>query len=273
MGTATVSTPVLPDPLTGPAFLVSNGAAAFPDLDIVLSGDGLRLMLHGQTNIAGGLTSATFPAIPDVPFSRFVLSLPQGPYSALTANGVLCGETLTMPTTLSAQNGKRISGGASISSTGCPGGAGAGGAISHLRIAPSRFIAAPRGASISAVSAPPRPKRGRRAKVTGANVSYVDAHAGVTTFLVLRRARGETRGRRCVARAPRRRHHGRACPLYVRLGSFLHRDVAGANSFHFTGRIGGRKLAAGSYRLQAGTAIPGGAKPASPGVSFTLKRG
>jgi len=34
-------------------------------------------------------------------------------------------------------------------------------------------------------------------------------------------------------------------------GTFTHADKAGANSFHFTGRVRRRKLAPGSYRLQA----------------------
>jgi hypothetical protein len=35
------------------------------------------------------------------------------------------------------------------------------------------------------------------------------------------------------------------------VGSFNHRDKAGRNTFHFTGRVRGRKLKPGSYRLQA----------------------
>jgi hypothetical protein len=35
------------------------------------------------------------------------------------------------------------------------------------------------------------------------------------------------------------------------VGSFTHADVAGANRFRFTGRVGGRKLRPGSYRLRA----------------------
>ena len=34
-------------------------------------------------------------------------------------------------------------------------------------------------------------------------------------------------------------------------GSFTHRGVAGRNSFRFTGRLAGRKLTPGSYRLVA----------------------
>jgi hypothetical protein len=35
------------------------------------------------------------------------------------------------------------------------------------------------------------------------------------------------------------------------VGSFTHRDSAGAVSFHFTGRVRGRKLEPGGYRLLA----------------------
>ena len=34
-------------------------------------------------------------------------------------------------------------------------------------------------------------------------------------------------------------------------GSFTHRGATGANSFKFTGRVGGKTLAPGSYRLNA----------------------
>jgi hypothetical protein len=34
-------------------------------------------------------------------------------------------------------------------------------------------------------------------------------------------------------------------------GGFLHRDVVGANRFHFTGRVNGKALSPGNYRLNA----------------------
>src|SRR5207247_1192389 len=74
VGTATATTPVLPGTLSGPAFLVSHGGAAFPDLDILLEGSGVRVILVGNTNIKGGITSTTFATLPDVPVSRRVPS-------------------------------------------------------------------------------------------------------------------------------------------------------------------------------------------------------
>ncbi len=120
VGGATVFTPALSGKLTGPAFFVSHGGAAFPDLDLVLSDGGVEVILVGNTNITKGITTSTFAAIPDVPVSSFELNLPLGPNSALTANGVnLCGQSLTMPTTLTAQSGPVIKQNTKITLTGC----------------------------------------------------------------------------------------------------------------------------------------------------------
>ncbi len=120
VGGATVTTPVLPGKLSGPAYLVSHGGLAFPDLDLILEGDGVRVVLIGNTNIKKGITSSTFASIPDVPVSSFALNLPIGPHSALAANGNLCTGRLAMPTTIVAQNGKQVKQSTTISVSGCP---------------------------------------------------------------------------------------------------------------------------------------------------------
>jgi hypothetical protein len=120
VGTATVSTPVLPGKLTGPAMFVSHGGAAFPDLDLVLSGDGVTVILVGNTNIAKGITSSTYASVPDVPVSSFEARLPRGPDSALGAVGSLCKKSLHMPTTITAQNGKLIKQSTKIAVGDCP---------------------------------------------------------------------------------------------------------------------------------------------------------
>ena len=111
---------MLPGKLSGPAYLVSHGGAAFPDLDLILEGDGVRVVLTGNTNIKKGITSSTFASIPDVPVSSFALNLPIGPHSALAANGSLCTRKLAMPTTIVAQNGKQVKQSTTISVSGCP---------------------------------------------------------------------------------------------------------------------------------------------------------
>jgi uncharacterized repeat protein (TIGR01451 family) len=97
VGHARAITPILPVPLEGPAYFVSNGGEAFPNLIMVLQGYGVTIDLVGDTFISkAGITSSTFKAVPDQPVSSFELTLPQGPYSALTANGDLCALTRTV---------------------------------------------------------------------------------------------------------------------------------------------------------------------------------
>ena len=121
VATASATTPLLPVGLSGPAYFVSYGGAKFPELIVVLQGDGVTVYLHGETFISkSGITSSTFPAVPDVPVGSFQLRFPQGADSALAANGDLCTSKLTMPTEFVAQNGARLKQTTKIAVTGCP---------------------------------------------------------------------------------------------------------------------------------------------------------
>lgn len=151
VGHARVITPLLPVPLEGPAYFVSHGGEAFPDLTIVLHGYGVTVDLVGTTFISkAGITSTTFKATPDVPFNTFELTLPQGPYSALAADTHLCSlakttiihrtvtrrvhghsrrvrvtikhtaKGLSMPTEFTGQNGAQLHQTTKIAITGCP---------------------------------------------------------------------------------------------------------------------------------------------------------
>jgi hypothetical protein len=120
IGHATVITPLLPVPLTGPAIFVSHGGEAFPSLTMVLQGYGVTIDLVGSTFISkAGITSTTFKTVPDTPFSTFELTLPEGKFSALAANGNLCTSKLAMPTEFVAQNGAEIHQSTAISVEGC----------------------------------------------------------------------------------------------------------------------------------------------------------
>jgi hypothetical protein len=150
IGVAKAITPILPVPLEGPAYFVSRGSAGWPELVIVLQGYGVTIDLRGETHISKGITSTTFHTVPDQPVTSFELTLPEGPYSALTTEENLCATTKTvtvkrkvtvrvhgrkktvtrrvkakqsaamvMPTTFTAQNGTVIDQNTPVGVTGC----------------------------------------------------------------------------------------------------------------------------------------------------------
>jgi uncharacterized repeat protein (TIGR01451 family) len=150
VGTATAVTPVLNVPLTGPAYLVSHGSAAFPDLEFVLQGENVKIVLDGKTDIKKGITYSKFETVPDAPVSSFTTVLPEGPHSILAANGNLCAnakvvtvkkrvtrrvhghprrvtvkvkksiaQPLLMPTTITGQNGAVVTQSTKIAVSGC----------------------------------------------------------------------------------------------------------------------------------------------------------
>jgi hypothetical protein len=125
VGVAVAHTPILSNPLTGPAYFVSHGNEAFPQLIIVLQGEGVAVDLVGDTFISkAGITSSTFSSVPDVPISSFELILPEQSNSALTTlkPGItkLCAEALIMPTEIVGQNGARSTQNTHIEVEGCP---------------------------------------------------------------------------------------------------------------------------------------------------------
>jgi hypothetical protein len=150
VGTATAVTPLLNVPLTGPAYLVARGTE-FPDLEFVLQGEGVTIILDGQTDIKKGITYSNFETVPDAPISSFQATFPESPHSILAANVNLCDPTetitvkkrvkrrihghirhvtikvkktipihLTSPTTITGQNGTVIKQTTSIAVTKCP---------------------------------------------------------------------------------------------------------------------------------------------------------
>jgi hypothetical protein len=123
VGYAKALTPILPVPLSGPAYFVSHGGEAFPSLIVVLQGYGVTVELVGSTFISKtGVTSSTFKTVPDVPVGSFELYLPQGRYSALAANTNLCKVKggLHMPTEFVSQDNTLIHQSTPITVTSCP---------------------------------------------------------------------------------------------------------------------------------------------------------
>ena len=109
IGSAVVSTPLLDDPLRGPVYLVATPPSRLPNMEVLLRGNGVSVNLSGNVLLDGSGVTATFTALPDVPFSTFRLDLPAGPESALVGtNTSLCTRPVFLPTIMVGQNGARI---------------------------------------------------------------------------------------------------------------------------------------------------------------------
>jgi hypothetical protein len=115
----TVHTPLLNSPLMGPAYLVSHGGAAFPDVEMVLQGEGVELVIDGHTQIKQGITYSHFETVPDAPFTSFEFNSPQGELALFAANGDLCDQKLVMPTTMTGQNGAVLKQNTPVEVEGC----------------------------------------------------------------------------------------------------------------------------------------------------------
>jgi len=136
VGSASVQTAILASAMAGPAYLVSKSGsgtshpgesktekeeAAFPNLVLVLQGEGVRIDLTGALFVsAKNITSVTFRSIPDVPIRRLDLVLPEGKSSILAASSGLCTKKpLTITTAITAQNGARLKPTVNVAVEGC----------------------------------------------------------------------------------------------------------------------------------------------------------
>jgi hypothetical protein len=88
VGTAKAFSPLLPDPLSGPVYLVDN-PGGLPKLVIRLGGL-LSLDLTGQSALQGGRLVTTLDGLPATPVSRFELSFGGGPRGLFTVSSSLC---------------------------------------------------------------------------------------------------------------------------------------------------------------------------------------
>jgi streptogramin lyase len=139
--------------------------------------------------------------------------------------------------------------------------------VRFLGINPAVFAAESRGPSAAAA------KKSKRHR--GTRITFRLNEAATVRFTVTKRTDGRKvkRGKRKVCVKPTRnnRKHKRCRRVVTLKGSFRIKGVAGKNHFHFTGRLHGKKLPPGRYRLVA-TPIIGGvaAKPTS--TAFRIVR-
>jgi hypothetical protein len=121
IGTATAVTPLLPTPLAGPAYFVRNLARRLPDIVVQLRGD-VAIDLVGRVVITRDLRlTTTFDRIPDVPLSRFQLTLParSGPVGVVRDLCTKAGRLAGARQGLRAQNGRLLRRSARLTIAGC----------------------------------------------------------------------------------------------------------------------------------------------------------
>jgi hypothetical protein len=126
IGTVSAKTPILDQPLTGPAYIVAPPNDV-PQVRLRLNGqgqgDGVFVELSGDVIVdrGDGRSVVTFKTVPDVPVTAFDLDLPAGPHSILDApSDDLCKGPITADLTLIGQNGKRVDSQPRIAVSDCP---------------------------------------------------------------------------------------------------------------------------------------------------------
>jgi hypothetical protein len=105
-GYARAWTPLLSHPVEGPVYLRSSNNT-LPDMVADLRGQ-VSIVLDGRIDSFKGGIRTTFARVPDLPVSRFVLTLPGGKHGLLQASTNLCAKPVRGIVRLVGQNGKKV---------------------------------------------------------------------------------------------------------------------------------------------------------------------
>jgi hypothetical protein len=104
-GKARAFTPLLGKPLEGPVYLRSSDNT-LPDLVAHLEGQ-VDIDLVGRIDSFQGGIRTTFDHVPDVPVTKFVMTLPGGKHGLLVASTNLCKKPVRAVIQLKGQNGRK----------------------------------------------------------------------------------------------------------------------------------------------------------------------
>lgn len=120
--------------------------------------------------------------------------------------------------------------------------------LSSLTISPPRFRASSEGVSSG--------RKGKGAPI-GTVISYTDSQPAHAKLSVFKKVPGRKVRGRCVP-VRRLNRDNASCIRHRWKGSFTHRDVVGRNVLRFSGRINGKKLGPGIYKLLVIAVSPNG---------------
>jgi hypothetical protein len=121
VGTATIDSPLQPQPVQGPVYVAFNTANPLPGLIVILPPP-VSVRLDGQVDPITAGTRNTFASNPDLPVRSFTLAFEGGrPDSALVLTQDLCaqGTDRTMSVKLIAHNGKQAQFEQELATPGC----------------------------------------------------------------------------------------------------------------------------------------------------------
>jgi hypothetical protein len=118
LGTATISSPLLPDAVQGPVFAILR-PGQLPGVGVEFGGV-LPFVLSGNSGLSGGRLQNVFTGLPDVPLTSFTLSINGGTHGLLVATRDICtGPAPTVDGDLTGQNGATANVTAPVSVVGC----------------------------------------------------------------------------------------------------------------------------------------------------------
>jgi hypothetical protein len=106
IGTVETQTPLLDQPLRGPAYAVS-GFGRLPHVVFILAGQVTLMPEAESTSVKGGHLKTTVPVIPDAPVGHFRLSLFGGKQGYLSNTRDLCAAAAVATIEYAAQNGRK----------------------------------------------------------------------------------------------------------------------------------------------------------------------
>jgi hypothetical protein len=108
IGTVTTTTPLLDQPLSGPAYAVS-GFGKLPHVVFILEGQVLIMPEAESSSVNGGHLKTVVPVVPDAPIGHFRLKLFGGKKGYLVNTRDLCASPAATTIEYVAQNGKTFS--------------------------------------------------------------------------------------------------------------------------------------------------------------------
>jgi hypothetical protein len=106
IGTATTTTPLLDQPLSGPAYAVS-GFGKLPHVVFILNGQVLIMPEAESSSVNGGHLRTVVPVVPDAPIGHFRLKLFGGKKGYLVNTRDLCAQASKTKIEYTAQSGKK----------------------------------------------------------------------------------------------------------------------------------------------------------------------